>query len=110
MSGKLKWRRRRRVFRRDNYICQYCGRDLLASFEAYKSRTVDHFIPVLEGRDNDIDNLVCCCAVCNVLKSGYHAKSIEDAIEYIKQQRLEEMKRYKEERKTFRPWWKRWFT
>lgn len=48
------------VFKRDNFTCQYCGRmspDVILE--------VDHIIPVAEGGDNDILNLVTSCKDCN---------------------------------------------
>ena len=48
------------VFKRDKFTCQYCGRqapDVVLE--------VDHIIPVKEGGDNSIINLVTSCRDCN---------------------------------------------
>lgn len=49
------------VFKRDGFVCQYCG--------AHPSETVllevDHINPVAEGGGNDMDNLVTACFDCN---------------------------------------------
>lgn len=48
------------VFKRDNFTCQYCGRmapDVILE--------VDHVVPVAEGGNNDILNLVTSCKDCN---------------------------------------------
>lgn len=48
------------VFKRDNFTCRYCGRKTPeAILEA------DHVIPVCEGGDNDLSNLVTSCFECN---------------------------------------------
>jgi hypothetical protein len=56
------WRSiRKRILRRDQYICQYCGQE---------ANTVDHVVPrKLGGLDND-DNLVASCTRCNLSKGG----------------------------------------
>jgi hypothetical protein len=54
------------VFKRDGFICFYCG--------AHPSETVtlevDHIHPVAEGGTNEIDNLVTACFDCNRGKSA----------------------------------------
>ena len=53
------------VFKRDSFKCQYCGRsapDVILE--------VDHVVPVSEGGDNDLLNLVTSCRDCNRGKSN----------------------------------------
>ena len=50
------------VFRRDGYVCTYCG-DTETKF------TADHVIPLSRGGTNDLTNLVACCIPCNNSKS-----------------------------------------
>lgn len=48
------------VFKRDRFVCVYCGAhppDVLLE--------VDHIHPVAEGGTNDFDNLVTACEACN---------------------------------------------
>lgn len=48
------------VFKRDSFTCQYCGRsapDVILE--------VDHIVPVAEGGQNEIMNLVTSCRDCN---------------------------------------------
>lgn len=48
------------VFKRDSFTCQYCGEsapDVILQ--------VDHIVPVKEGGDNSILNLVTSCIDCN---------------------------------------------
>lgn len=52
------------VFKRDSFICQYCGQsapDVVLH--------VDHIQPVSKGGDNDIMNLITSCQACNSGKS-----------------------------------------
>ena len=48
------------VFKRDKFVCQYCGRmapDVILE--------VDHIVPVAEGGTNDLLNLITSCRDCN---------------------------------------------
>jgi 5-methylcytosine-specific restriction endonuclease McrA len=56
------------VFRRDNYTCQYCGRNDM-------DLTLDHVIPRRLGGKHSWDNLVTACRVCNHRKGGRMADS-----------------------------------
>jgi 5-methylcytosine-specific restriction endonuclease McrA len=51
------------VFRRDGYICQYCGRHT-------PSPTIDHVIPRRLGGTHVWENLVTACSTCNHRKGG----------------------------------------
>lgn len=55
---------RRNIFLRDNYTCQYCGRQ----FEA-KKLTCDHIIPRSRGGTAEWTNIVTSCIQCNLSKS-----------------------------------------
>lgn len=48
---------RRRVFKRDDYTCLYCG--------SKKNLTIDHVIPKSKGGDNSWKNLATSCQRCN---------------------------------------------
>jgi 5-methylcytosine-specific restriction endonuclease McrA len=54
---------RKEIFRRDNYTCQYCGRQ-------HNHLTIDHVIPRRLGGKTDWTNLVTACPRCNHLKGG----------------------------------------
>jgi 5-methylcytosine-specific restriction endonuclease McrA len=54
---------KREIFRRDDYTCQYCGRES-------RDLTVDHVIPRHLGGEHDWDNLVSACPDCNLKKGG----------------------------------------
>lgn len=48
------------VFKRDLFVCQYCGKTPPAVV-----LEVDHIVPVSKGGGNDIDNLLTACFDCN---------------------------------------------
>jgi 5-methylcytosine-specific restriction endonuclease McrA len=54
---------RREIFRRDGYICQYCGRHTI-------DLTVDHVIPRHMGGKHTWTNVVAACPACNHRKGG----------------------------------------
>lgn len=57
-SGEAWMEIRRRVFKRDDYTCRYCG-DRGGRLEC------DHVVPVSRGGGNGDDNLVTSCFKCN---------------------------------------------
>lgn len=74
---------------RDDYECQYCGKDGLASIEAWHDCTVDHFVPVKKGGTEDESNLVTCCGHCNAIKGKMKFDTMDEAREYIKKRKAE---------------------
>ncbi len=60
---------KREVFRRDNYVCQYCGK-------ANIQLTIDHVVPRHLGGLHTWNNVVTACPRCNHLKGG---KTLEEA-------------------------------
>ena len=54
---------RREVFRRDNFVCQYCGRRA-------SDLTVDHVLPKHLGGEHIWTNVVAACPTCNHRKGG----------------------------------------
>jgi CRISPR/Cas system Type II protein with McrA/HNH and RuvC-like nuclease domain len=58
---------RKRIYKRDNFECVYCG--------SKKNLTIDHVIPRSKGGANTWDNLVTCCSSCNLRKGN---KSVEE--------------------------------
>jgi 5-methylcytosine-specific restriction endonuclease McrA len=55
---------RSEVFNRDQYTCQYCGRQT-------KELTLDHVIPRRRGGQHVWDNVVSACIPCNRRKGGH---------------------------------------
>ncbi len=54
---------KREVLRRDNFTCQYCGKN---GFHL----TIDHIIPRSQGGEHNWNNLVAACPSCNHRKGG----------------------------------------
>jgi 5-methylcytosine-specific restriction endonuclease McrA len=54
---------RREVFLRDNFTCQYCGKQS-------KDLTIDHVVPRHRGGPHRWENLVSACKTCNHRKGG----------------------------------------
>ncbi len=87
------------IFKRDNFTCQYCGKqppDIVL--------VVDHIEPVVEGGDNDTLNLVTSCEACNQGKGGRKLNSVParpDAdLKWLEtQQEIEELRRYQQAKK-----------
>jgi len=48
---------RKNIFLRDNYTCQYCGKN--------GNLTIDHVVPRSRGGDDAWENVVACCVRCN---------------------------------------------
>ncbi len=60
---------RREVFRRDNYTCQYCGRQM-------PNLTIDHVIPRHLGGKYIWTNVVTACSSCNHRKGGRRIEEV----------------------------------
>ncbi len=54
---------RNEVFKRDQYTCQYCGRQT-------RQLTLDHVIPRYRGGQHTWENVVSACVPCNRRKAG----------------------------------------
>lgn len=63
---KMTFKLRFKVFDRDGYRCQYCGR---SASEGAKL-CVDHIIPVSRGGKTTMDNLQTLCRECNASKAA----------------------------------------
>jgi 5-methylcytosine-specific restriction endonuclease McrA len=51
---------RKNIFKRDNYVCQYCEIKLDT-----ETATVDHVLPRCRGGKHEWNNVVTCCLKCN---------------------------------------------
>lgn len=77
-----------------DWRCIYCGKDLLATFDAYNCWQWDHIIPQSAGGQHGFGNIALCCKTCNWLKSTYspggttRSERILDAKNYIQKQRV----------------------
>ena len=51
------------IFNRDQYTCQYCGRET-------RQLTLDHVTPRYRGGEHTWENVVSACVLCNQHKAG----------------------------------------
>lgn len=76
------------VFKRDEFICQYCGHT-----PPRVVLEVDHILPVCEGGENDEDNLITACFDCNRGKGGRLLTSTPETVKSkaakVKEQELQ---------------------
>lgn len=82
------------IFKRDNFTCQYCGKQ-----PPEVVLVIDHVTPVSAGGDNDPMNLMTACETCNQGKSDKVLGSVSpkpDAdLEWLAmQQEIAELRRY----------------
>lgn len=57
--------KRREIFERDKYTCNYCSEKVTA-----ENATLDHLIPQSRGGMHTRENLKTSCLICNSIKSG----------------------------------------
>ena len=77
------------ILERDQYRCQYCGLDGLASFENSLAMSVDFVVPRARKGKKDPRNLVACCRDCNMIKGTRIYRSFDEAKAYVLKQREE---------------------
>lgn len=58
----MRQERKVQVWKRDNYVCYYCGKRNL------QRPTIDHVVPVSKGGSSEFFNLVTACYSCNNAK------------------------------------------
>jgi 5-methylcytosine-specific restriction endonuclease McrA len=83
---------------RARFCCEYCGKDLLESVDAYDSWQIDHIIPKNDEPANEhTDNLALSCKTCNfakrhsktelLLKGANRSEKIEEARKIVWERR-----------------------
>ena len=77
------------ILKRDQYRCQYCGLDGLASFENALALSVDFVIPRARQGKKNPRNLVACCRSCNMIKGKRMYRSFDEAKQYVLRRREE---------------------
>lgn len=90
------------IQKRDNYICQYYGKDGLASLDHWHDCTIDHVVPFRRGGQDTPENLVTCCGCCNAIKGARPFASVADAKRYVLQRRAEPESDFQNVRKAVR--------
>ncbi len=72
----------KKILTMQNYKCYYCDREI-GTIRSMIGVEWDHFIPFSYCQNNNDDNFIACCPICNRLKSNYHFKDIFECREYI---------------------------
>ena len=72
-----------RILERDEYRCQYCGLDGMASFENALAMSVDFVVPRARKGKKDERNLVACCRSCNLIKGTRVYRNFDEAKSYV---------------------------
>ena len=83
-----------RILERDQYKCQYCGLDGLASFENSLIMSVDFVMPRARKGRKDPQNLVAACRPCNVIKGNRVFSNIDEAKSFVMNKRAELRKKW----------------
>src|ERR1700676_3346597 len=78
-----------RILERDQYRCQYCGLDGMASFDNALAMSVDFVVPRARKGKKDPRNLVACWRACNMIKGGRVYTNLEEAKSYVLARREE---------------------
>lgn len=68
-------RSRFEVFKRDGFVCQYCGGNPPSVI-----LHVDHIVPVSKGGENEMDNYITACDKCNLGKSNIPLTNIPKSL------------------------------
>ncbi len=64
------------IFKRDGFVCQYCGGHPPAIV-----LHVDHITPIASGGSNDPDNLITACDTCNLGKGARSLEAVPQSLE-----------------------------
>ena len=72
-----------RILERDQYRCQYCGLDGMASFENALAMSVDFVVPRARKGKKDERNLVACCRSCNLIKGTRVYRNFDEAKAFV---------------------------
>lgn len=73
----------KKVYVRDNYVCQYCGYNP-RTHDDFIPLSIDHIIPHSNGGGNSMDNLVVACMKCNTTLGNKVFNSFIDKKEYLR--------------------------
>lgn len=82
------------IFNRDNFTCQYCGRN---PTQHGVRLTIDHIKSQMDGGKTELDNLVTACIECNILKGSRPLRH-----EANFKRRIEQQQNYSSRQKVFK--------
>lgn len=92
MAKEITFTKKLEIQARDKYICQYCGKDGLDSFDSWDSMTVDHFNG--DHEDNSNSNLKTACHFCNSRKATDGSANIEKIRSKMIEKKIEELEKF----------------
>ena len=72
-----------KVFKRDRYVCRYCGLDGLQSFDNWLTLTVDFVHLRARGGPRHAENLVTACQPFNLMKGKRVYAIFEEAKKHV---------------------------
>lgn len=75
MRKAISTRQRFEIFKRDGFVCQYCG-----GHPPSVILHIDHIVPVSKNGTNDKENLITSCSKCNLGKSNILLTSIPENV------------------------------
>lgn len=75
-----------KVYKRDNYTCQYCLYSPYTSINFFPLH-IDHLKPFHYGGSNKMDNLVVACAPCNLHANSKWFNTFEEKRQFILEKR-----------------------
>ncbi len=80
-----------KIFARDNFQCIYCGK---SSIEDKQELHLEHIYPRSKGGNNNVNNLVTSCKVCNLEKSARELNKdiLERIYKVVKERNVEYFK------------------
>ena len=78
------------VYQKYHGRCAYCGRKI-----GYSDMQVDHFIPQRSGGDDDLENLMPACRMCNHYKRAHSLETFREYIQEIPRKLMERNYIYK---------------
>lgn len=61
---------KKKIYKRDDYTCQYCGQYGGYGKDKRLHLVIDHVIPMTQGGIGSPSNLVVACGSCNIKKKG----------------------------------------
>lgn len=89
-----------KIYKRDNYICQYCAKEGLESFDSWCSMTIDHYNG--DDKDNREENLKTACSFCNSRKHDDQSADIEKIRASLVEKKIKEIEKFYAIRKEVR--------
>jgi len=76
------------IHKRDNFICQYCGKDMLRSVDDWSQMVIDRF------KAKNKNRLVTSCQLCDRIKGKETFSNMQEARGFVMMNRIQLQKAY----------------